>query len=130
MKIRLLEDHRIRNKQVLHPSRTAHADLTIDQPLTQRSELPNCQEFTPTDQRLSCQQGKQGKKTKMSLECSRISIESRREREGKGMEVEDKGKREERGKEGSIREEECTKPCSNFSSQITETEPNPPPNHR
>lgn len=90
----MLENNRSRQKNAFH-----FQAFTDDNPPTQRSDVTKCNEFNAA----------RNSKVKISLECSRISIESKKSKQ----EVEIA---EIVGKE----EVEETKPCSNFSSQIND----------
>jgi hypothetical protein len=78
MKIKMLENHRAKNKLTQH-----FTELT-DNPLTQRSEVPRCQEFSGTEPKeFTAISRPHSKKPKISLECSRISVQSRQQEEEK-----------------------------------------------
>ena len=68
MKIRMLENNRSKQKNAFH-----FQAFTDDNPPTQRSDVTKCNEFNANPVRNT--------KVKISLECSRISIESKKSKQ-------------------------------------------------
>jgi hypothetical protein len=74
MKIRMLENNRSKHKKSFNYNpNAAYTEIKSEMPLTQRSEYTKCNEFNAIA-------NPRNTKTKISLECSRISIESKKER--------------------------------------------------